>query len=261
MKSKPIMSIMKKFSTIFKVTLFFVIGFFTFSSCELEEDPTPTNELMQGVWEITSIRDSSGTEIVDSISGWFPSYFSLDDKNSVISTAGPVFMYLVYGNSRFISISKKIDDVFQYADFAVNGDMNFLTNGEWFIDKNKVVDNFTIEMKLRFPTTQSLNDVFSLMNLPLPEIVADALDIIVYHKFKFVSIDINDDNPDQMIWTFDDEVVPTYNTKDQYGDYVSYTGIGTNAYSRCSITFTKRIKGITDLTKEAVENGYGQDIN
>lgn len=241
--------------------MFFFAGGFLFNSCELEDEPTPTNELMEGVWELTSIVDESGNEIGDSIMGWFPCYMSFDAQNSVISTSGPVFMYLVYGRSRFVDITSKIDDVFKYADFALDGDLNFLTNGEWFIDKNKVVTDFTIQMKLRFPTATTLSDVFSLMNLPLPEIVEDALDIIVYHRFKYVSVEIDDNNPDEMIWTFTDNVVADYNTKDMYGDYVTYTGIPADSYQRCSMKFEKRIKGLTELTNQAIDDGYGAAVN
>lgn len=241
--------------------MFFFAGGFLFNSCELEDEPTPTNELMEGVWELTSIVDESGNEIGDSIMGWFPCYMSFDAQNSVISTSGPVFMYLVYGRSRFVDITSKIDDVFKYADFALDGDLNFLTNGEWFIDKNKVVTDFTIQMKLRFPTATTLSDVFSLMNLPLPEIVEDALDIIVYHRFKYVSVEIDENNPDEMIWSFTDNVVADYNTKDMYGDYVTYTGIPADSYQRCTMKFEKRIKGLTELTNQAIDDGYGAAVN
>ncbi len=61
----------------------------------------------------------------------------MDDANSVNSTLGPLFMWIVYGDSKFISVTSKIDEVFKYADLQ-------LTEGEWFIDKNKVVELWTM---------------------------------------------------------------------------------------------------------------------
>jgi hypothetical protein len=164
--------------------------------------------------------------------------------NSVNSTLGPVFMYIVYGDSRFIDVTSKFDEVFTYTDLA-------LTEGEWFIDKNKSVDNFTIEIKMRFPTLKTLNEVFELLQLDLPEIAADAIDIIVYHKFKFVKVEISEANPDIMVWEFTDEVVPTYNTKDKYGDPVIYTGISTDSYTRCRLVFNRKVKSIEELVMDA----------
>lgn len=235
---------MKSKKILFKGIIFILMAALFMPSCEDPEDPTPTNELMEGVWEVSAIYDEDNVGILDSITLFFPVFFHLDDVNSVNSTAGPLFMYIVYGGSRFINVVSKFDDIFKYVDFQ-------LTEGEWFIDKNKVVDNFTVEIKMRFPTMETLDEVFQLLNLDLPEIVEDAIDIVIYHKFKFVSIDIGDENPDVMVWEFTDAVVPTYNTKDQYGDPVLYTGISVNEFSRCRIVFQKKVKSILDLVGEA----------
>ncbi len=228
------------------ILLLGIITIFILPSCEPESQPTPTNELMEGVWELTAATQQD-TNILDRVTSVFPTYIQLDDKNSVNSTAGPLFMYIVYGDSRFINVTSRLDEVFSYADLS-------LTEGEWFIDKNKVVDNFTIEIKLRFPTMQTLNDIFDLLNVTPPEIAADAMDIIVYHKFRDVGVTISDDNPDQMIWDFNDNVTPVYNTKDKYGDLVLYDGISTDSFSRCKLTFTKRVKSLTDMINQAVKD-------
>lgn len=222
------------------------MAIFVLPSCDPEPEPTPTNELMEGVWELTGATQGDSS-ILDRVTSVFPTYIQLDDKNSVNSTAGPLFMYIVYGDSRFINVTSRLDEVFSYADLS-------LTEGEWFIDKNKVVDLFTIEIKLRFPTMQTLNDIFDLLQVDLPEIAADAIDIIVYHKFKDVSVTVSDDNPDQMIWEWTDNVTPVYNTKDKYGDPVLYTGVSTDSYSRCKLTFTKRVKSLTDMINQAVQD-------
>ncbi|MBU0765056.1 MAG: hypothetical protein KJ607_09500, partial [Bacteroidetes bacterium] len=131
----------------------------------------------------------------------------------------------------------------------------------WFIDKNKVVDNFTIEMRMRFPTANIIDDVFDLLNVNLPEIVADATDIVVYHKFQHITVLVSDENPNVMTWSFTDDVIPLYNVKDNVGNYVLFDGINVNSFSRCMMTFEKQVKGIRDLTTESANNGYGQPID
>jgi hypothetical protein len=237
MKIKP-----KKYSFIIAITL--MSSLILLDSCELDDIATPTNELMEGVWQLEEAFDENDSLITDDITTFFPAFVHLDDMNSVNSTLGPAFMYIVYGDSRFIDVTSKFDEVFTYTDLA-------LTEGEWFIDKNKSVDNFTIEIKMRFPTLKTLNEVFELLQLDLPEIAADAIDIIVYHKFKFVKVEISDANPDIMVWEFTDEVVPTYNTKDKYGDPVMYTGISTDSYTRCRLVFNRKVKSIEELVMDA----------
>jgi hypothetical protein len=217
-----------------------VTGIMFFTGCEDPEEPTPTNQLMEGVWEVKSIHNAEDVDRKEEIAAFFPHWLHLDDVNSVNSTLGPMFMWIVYGDSRFIDVTSKIDEVFKYADLQ-------LTEGEWFIDKNKVVDNFTVEIKMKFPGMETLTEIFDIFNLNLPEVVEDAMGIIIYHRFKYVGIDINDENPDKMVWSFTDRVEPRFNTKDQYGDPVLYQGLDVNTFSRCTIVFERKAKSITDL--------------
>lgn len=220
---------------------------FLFNSCELEEEqPTPTNELMEGVWEVTEIYNANGVEKRDELfTTVFPSYIQLTDQESVNSTLGPLFMYLVYGESGFINVTGKLTEVFNYADLQ-------LTEGDWFIDKNKVVDKFTIKVKLRIPTGEVINEVFELLNAGLPEILEDAVDVIVHHKFRDVTVTVSDDNPDRMVWEFTDETVGSYNTMDKYGDPVLYIGIDSKSFQRSRIVLERKAKGLIDLVEEAV---------
>lgn len=226
--------------------LLILCGVMLLNSCEVPTDPTPTNQLMEGVWQMTSITEN-GFEQIDEIAGFFPQYIQMDDVNSVNSTMGPFFMYLVYGKSKFISISSKMDEVFKYADMQ-------LTEGEWFIDKNKVVDNFTVEIKMKFPTMQTLTEIFQIFHLDLPEVVDDAMGLVIYHKFKFVGVYVDDNNPDVMVWTFEDAVQASFNTKDQYGDNIAYNGIDVNTFSKCTVTFERKVKSLTDLVTEATSH-------
>ncbi|GAB4280678.1 MAG: hypothetical protein Kow0068_05000 [Marinilabiliales bacterium] len=214
-----------------------------FSACEKVEDPTPTHELMQGVWKLETAYDENDSNITSDVTSFFPNYLHMDDKNSVNSTCGPLFMYIVYGKSKFINIVSRLDEVFSYADLS-------LTEGEWFINKNEVVDKFTIEIKLKFPGFDTFTEIMSYMDIDVGGIVGDMLDAVVYHKFMDVSVDISDENPDVMTWAITDATIAAYNTKDQYGNYVSFTGIGTDSFTRCTINWSKQVKTINQCIED-----------
>ena len=216
-------------------------------SCEKDEnEPTPTNDLMEGVWKLNQITDTAGIDITDNVMGFFPGYLHLDDANTATSTVGPLFMYIIYGDSKFINITSKFDEIFKYADIQ-------LTQGEWFIDKNKTVDNFTIEIKMRFPTAETFNEAIQILDLPLPEAVLDAVDIIIYHKFKYTGVYIDDEHPDVMTWNFNKNILTEYTTKDDQGDKQAFT-LSTNSFTKCNITWVREVKSINSLVEETVAN-------
>ncbi|PLX01263.1 MAG: hypothetical protein C0594_13560 [Marinilabiliales bacterium] len=233
------------------IALFVFSGVFLFNSCELEEKPTPTHELMQGVWELVEAYDANDSLITDRVTSFYPTYLHLDDMNSVNSTAGPLFMYIVYGDSRFIEVQSKMGDIFKYADLT-------LTEGEWFIKKNEVVTDFTIEMKLKFPTMDVFTNIMELMNVDVGGIVGDMLDAVIYHKFLTVAVEINDDNDESMTWTFSDETQAQYNTKDYTGTYMSFTGVGVEEFSRCKLKFVKKVESLTNLVNDAAGGQGGK---
>ena len=235
---------MKTSNAIIITVILIVASLVLTTSCLKEEYETPTNELMQGVWELVEVTEDDSV-ITQEFAGLFPTFVHLDDMNSVNSTSGPLFMYIVYGKSKFMNITSQIDQVFNYAQLSP-------TSGEWFIDKNEVVDNFTIEMKLRFPTTSTITSLLDAMNISLGGTIDDILDAIIYHKFRNVRVLIDDDDTETMIWEFDDFTEAEYNTKNSQGDYVLYQGAGfhVDTFSRCRIVFKKRIKTLDQLIDE-----------
>ena len=220
--------------------LFIAILTFSVSSCE-KVDETPTDELMQGVWEVTEATDADGTDIMPNITGLCPTFIALDDADGVISTAGPMFMYIVYGKSNFISVSSKLNQVFDYASLT-------LTNGEFFMEKDQVTDNFTIEMKLKFPGAQTVESVLNILGLGLPSSLTD---VVVYHKFKNVMVEIDELNPDQMIWQFDAATEAVYNIKDKYGDPITWNGISVTQFSKCRFVLSKKVKTIQQCVSDS----------
>ncbi len=214
------------------------------TSCEKLKNPTPTHELMQGVWKIDVVYDENGKDITDSVTTLLPAYLHLDDKNSINSTCGPLFMYIVYGNSRFMNIISRIDEVFDYADLS-------LTEGEWFIKKAGQTNVFTCEIKLKFPAMNTLESILSDMGGINLGFIEEMIEAVIYHKFMNVGVEINDWNSNSMKWTFNNNITPVYNTKDQYGNYVLWNGVSINTFSRCTIYWKKQTKTLNQLIKES----------
>ncbi|MBI4645440.1 MAG: hypothetical protein HY738_02315 [Bacteroidia bacterium] len=226
----------------YKIIFSALVLVFLFSACE-EDEPTPTRDLMQGVWELTEAYNANDSLITNHVTSFFPTFIHLDDNNSVNSTTGPLFMYVVYGKSRFVEIISKLDQAFSYADLK-------LTEGEFFMKKNEVVDKFTIEIKMKFLTMEALTTILELMGINPPGLIEE----VIYHKFMDVTVEISDEAPEQMTWIFTDNTQPVYNIKDEYGNYVSWTGLAINEFSRCRLKFEKRAKSLTELVQEATEN-------
>jgi hypothetical protein len=96
-----------------KALSFLFIGFTlaTLQSCTQEE--TPTKLAMQGNWELVSAKDAAGNDITSQIA--FPvTAIQLTDDNGMLGTQGPMFTRVVYGDSKWIEVSAKIKQVFDY---------------------------------------------------------------------------------------------------------------------------------------------------
>ena len=214
-----------------------VIGvIFVFSSCD-ENDTTPTKTKMESTWEVTEAYKADGTEITQNIN--FPiTAFHLSSDNGIISTAGPMMMYIVYGDNQYTNIMAKVDQVFNYASLNFNG-------GEFFVGGGKQ-SRFTLEMKLEgLPGQQSLTTLLDLLG-----ITNDWLDVVVYHKFRDVRVAISTDG-DTMTWEFDDETSAVYNTKNNFGDYVLWNGWPIDNFQRCRFVLKKRTSDLQDLVTNA----------
>lgn len=213
-------------------------------SCEpLEDDPTPTHELMQGVWELTDAKDANNVDVLEKVSPLpVPNLISLNSTNGVISSAGPLFMYLVYGDNNFTNITMPLDQIFTYTDSDFG-----LTLGQWSLLKGQVTNQFAIEMTMKFPSAQTVSQILDMMGLQTPSIIKS----VVYHKFKNVLVEIDEENSDVMYWTFDNQTIPEYNVKDDNLNYVLWNGISVNAFSRCKLRFEKRVKPIDQMVTEA----------
>lgn len=215
--------------------LVFVLPLCTAFIFSCTEDETPTKEKMEGMWEVTAAYNSQGNDIMEDIS--FPVVgFYLNSDNTVISTAGPLIMYIVYGPSNYVTMASKMDQVFNYSSLSFNG-------GEFFV-ADGVVDRFTLEMKLEgLPGQKTLTELLSLLNIQ-----SQWLNTVIYHKFMDVSVDFV--GKDQMILCWDSETFAVYNVKDQYGNYVLWNGWPVANFEHCKIVLTKRSSDLKELVQE-----------
>lgn len=212
-----------------------IIVLFTFLASCLEEE-TPTKTKMEGVWEVTAVYDESGNNITSQVEFPVVAFYTASD-NTVLSTAGPLIMYIVYGKSKYVTIASAIDEVFGYTSLDFNG-------GEFFVGGGQQ-DRFTLEMKLEgLPGQKTLTTLLDMLG-----ITQDYLDLVIYHKFMDVGITFNTTD-DQMTWTFDNQTTAVYNTKDNYGNYVLWQGWPVNNFSKCTIVMTKRSVELKDVVIE-----------
>ena len=211
-----------------------LVVFILFASCLKDETPTKTK--MEGLWKVTNVTDAAtGNDITSTIQ--FPIVaFQLNNDGTVLSTAGPLIMYIVYGNSKYTQIASDIDQVFNYATLNFNG-------GEFFIEGG-VVDRFTLEMKLEgLPGQAALTTLLNLMGIG-----QNYLDVIIYHKFMNVQVTF-DATGNQMIWTIDNQTTAVYNKKDSYGNYILWQGWPVNNFSKCTIIMQKKSTSLNDIVQ------------
>lgn len=210
----------------------------TFTACDLIEEEPPTKTQMEGVWSVSKAYDTeTGQDITSQVN--FPiTAFQLSSDGTIISTAGPLIMYIVYGDSKYVEIASKIDEVFNYASLDFNG-------GEFFIGGG-VQPRFTLEMKLEgLPGQKALTTLLELLGIG-----NDYLDVVVYHKFLNVKVDFSEDY-NTMYWEIDSQTTAVYNTKDNQGNYVLWNGWPVNSFSKVQITLEKQVQDLRDLVEGA----------
>ncbi len=215
---------------------FLMIGLF--NSCEkLDEVVPPTKTSMEGVWTATKITNSLGQDITTQLS--YPVIaFHLSSDGTIISTAAPLIMYIVYGQNKYTQIASSIDQVFNYTTLDFNG-------GEFFIGGG-VQPRFTLEMKLEgLPGQKAITTLLSLLGVG-----NDYLDVVVYHKFMNVGVTFSSDYK-TMYWEFDATTTAVYNKKDSFGNYVLWNGWPVNNFEHCKVTLVKQSKDIKDVVLSA----------
>jgi len=227
---------MKK-NILYSIVLFSML---IFVSCEEQEEVIPpTKSSMEGVWKVSNVLNSEGKDITAQLS--YPVIaFHLSSDGTVISSAGPLIMYVVYGQNKYTEISSMIDQVFNYSTLSFNG-------GEFFVGGG-VQNRFTLEMKLEgLPGQKTLTTLLDLIGIG-----DDYLDVVVYHKFMNVGVSFSKDYQ-TMTWSIDQITSAVYNRKDNFGNYVLWNGWPVSGFQQCQITLSKQSKDIKDVVKPAIK--------
>lgn len=229
------MKLMKSLTTLTSAVIIFLLVVVN-SSCTTDQPPTKSS--MEGVWTVTHVYDEQGVDHASQLN--FPiTAFHLSSDNTVISTASPLIMFIVYGDNKYTQIASDIDQVFNYAGLDFNG-------GEYFVEGG-TPDRFTLEMKLEgLPGQHSLTTLLDMLG-----VTNDWLDVVVYHKFMDVGVTFSADY-NTMYWTIDGTTFAAYNTKDNYGNYILWNGWPVENFTRCTIELQKQTKDLTEVVQDAV---------
>lgn len=215
------------------------------------DEPPPTKTLMQGNWQLVAATDTAGNDIMSKVA--FPvTVMQLTDDNGMLGTIGPEFMYLVYGGSKWTTLSAKMGQVFDYANLRFN-------TGEYFVESG-TVDRFTVEGKLQATAIGGgvLSDLLQILNIG-----NGWLQQTVYHKFIGVKVSFptgesgkgsrgDKDVYDTMIWQFDDNTKAVYNYKDGQGNYVLWQGWPVNKFTKGIFTWKKRTESLNEVVQENI---------
>lgn len=209
-------------------------------------EPPPTKTLMQGNWELVEATDAQGQDIKSKIA--FPvTVMQLTDDNGMLGTIGPMFTYIVYGPSKWIEVSAKIKQVFDYANFRFN-------TGEFFVESGQV-NTFTVEGKLQATAAAGgLKDILEIIGVG-----QGYFQQTIYHKFLGVSVSFptkentnilggnNKKEYNTMVWEFTDSTIGAYNYKDGNGNYVLWQGWPVDKFTRARLVFEKRTQGLNEI--------------
>lgn len=203
----------------------------------LDTQQATTKTKMSGLWELTEAYDENGKSIIEDIN--FPvTAFHLQDFNKIHSTAGPMMMRTIYGDSKYTEIASKIDQIFNYTALTT-------TDGEWFIEGG-YPERFTLEMTLGgVPGQKSITDILDILG-----ITKDNFDVAIYYKFEDIHVSFDFFSNSTMTWKFDNTTQAVYNTKDSRGNLVLWNGWPTNSFTRGEYVFTKRAGSLNNLIQE-----------
>jgi len=214
-----------------------LIAIFIIALTGCEKEKRPTKSSMEGVWTVSNVYDLNGVDNAHKLN--FPiTAFWLTSDNSISSTAGPLIMYIVYGDNKYTQIAGDIDQVFNYTSLDYNG-------GEYFV-AGGTPDRFTLEMKLEgLPGQKTLTTLLDMLG-----ITQDYLDLVIYHKFLDVGVEFSEDY-NTMTWTIDDNTTAAYNTKDNNGNYVLWNGWPINQFTHCTIVLQKQTRDLNQIVQDA----------
>lgn len=208
-------------------------------------DELPTKDRMIGLWEVTELYDGNdtNTNILDTISLGYsgvkvPTFFYMTEDQDLQSTAGPLFLYMVYGLNNWTTFFGKMDEIFNYVNNKA------FTNGQWGIE-DSVVETFTIEAKILPPSMQTFTTILDL----IPGINTSSLKKYIIHRFIDVSVTV-EEGSDTMVWELTTNTSGYYYTQNAQLDQDLWSGWNAEHFSKCKIILTKRVGTLEQKIEE-----------
>lgn len=187
-----------------------------------------TKNLLTGTWKLTEMYDDLEILSTHLITDAGDCYISIDSSGDVISTAGPMFMFIGFGYPKYSTVVDTLDNYFHY--YTGNR-----TSGEIYMPDNSLFDDITIQMKMSFDNVSRWNYLLNTMSVQAPSLAEP----VIYFKFSNVILQLEEANPEEMTWLITSATIPEYTLKDQYGDYIPWTEISSTNLSLCSLVFEK----------------------
>jgi hypothetical protein len=192
-------------------------------------DQTPTQTLIQGLWVVTSVVDTTGKNITSDVS--FPvAAFDFNNVNGFSSTGDAMATCLVYGNGTYFNVESKVQQTFDYTKLMFN-------TGDFGMGLG-VVDTFTLGFRLSgiggSGTLASL-----LQSLGINSNAIQLAGQTVYHKFMCVGISFSPSN-DTMTWDFNRYTHTLYTVKDPNLNDTPWLGVGNLPFKKMTVTLVRK---------------------
>lgn len=226
-----------------------------FSGCtellnSLVPDEPVTSEMMNGLWEVIGVYDESdtSTNLLDTIilgygSVSVPMYVNLNNSyDQLASTAGPLFLYLVYGKSNWTTFFGKLDQIFDYVDGR------YFTEGEWGISDTANADALALKAKVMPPSMTTFAEILDL----IPGLETAALKKYVIHHFTKIQVEMATDST--MTWEFTDNTDAIYYTQNDELNPDPWLGWTADGFSRCKIELKKKMGTLDGLMENLTSN-------
>lgn len=192
-------------------------------------DQTPTSTLIQGIWVVSSVIDTSGEDITASVS--FPvAAFDFNNVNGFTSTSGPLTTCLVYGNGSYFSTISKVQQTFDYSKLKFN-------TGDFGMGLG-VVDSFTLIFRLSgVGGSGTIGELLTALGINSTFIQLAGQ--TVFHKFMRVGISFSPSN-DTMTWNFDSNTHTLYTVKDTDFNDVPWAGASGFPFKKMTVTLVRK---------------------
>lgn len=187
-----------------------------------------TKDLLIGTWKLTELYDDLEILSTHLVTDAGDCYISIDSSGTVTSTAGPLFMFIGFGYPKYSTVVDTLDNFFHY--YTGNR-----TSGELYMPDNSTFDELSVEMRMAYDYVSRWNYLLNTMSVQAPSFVEP----VIYFKYSNVILQLTETNPDVMTWLISSITLPEYSIKDQYGDFFSWTEIGTTNLSLCTVVFEK----------------------